>query len=137
MGTPREPKQIAVNGVAQSNRRFADAAARGDARAMASVYTSDADFLPPNTETVRGQAAIESFWRGGIEMGIRGLEHETLKLEQTDGIAYEIGLYTLHFRPENGTPVTDLARYVLVHRRQPDGSWLRTVEIFNWTAPLA
>jgi hypothetical protein len=26
---------------------------------------------------------------------------------------------------------------IVVHRHQPDDSWLRTVEIFNWTAPLA
>jgi uncharacterized protein (TIGR02246 family) len=137
MRTPQDLKETAGDGVAQSNRRFADAAARGDARAMASVYTDDADFLPPNAETLKGQAAIERFWQGGIEMGIRGVEHETLRLEQADGLAYEIGRYTLSFEPEGDAPVTDLARYVLVHSRQPDGSWLRAVEIFNRTSPLA
>jgi uncharacterized protein (TIGR02246 family) len=137
MRTPLELKQAAGRAVARSNRRFADAAARGDASAMAFVYTDDADLLPPNTETLHGRAAIERFWLGGIEMGIRGLELETLQLEHEDGLAYEIGRYTLSFEPEGDAPVTDLARYVLVHRRQPDDSWLRTVEIFNWTAPLA
>jgi uncharacterized protein (TIGR02246 family) len=137
MRTPQDLKETAGDGVAQSNRRFADAAARGDARAMASVYTDDADFLPPNAEALKGQAAIERFWQGGIEMGIRGVEHETLRLEQADGLAYEIGRYTLSFAPEGDAPVTDLARYVLVHSRQPDGSWLRAVEIFNRTSSLA
>jgi ketosteroid isomerase-like protein len=104
---------------------------------MASVYTNDAYLLPPNTERLRGATEIECFWRGGIEMGIRSLELETLQLEQADGLAYEIGRYTLCFEKEQGVPVTDRARYVLVHRRQPDGSWLRAVEIFNWIAPLA
>jgi uncharacterized protein (TIGR02246 family) len=137
MRTPQDLKETAGDGVAQSNRRFADAAAQGDARAMASVYTDDADFLPPNAERLKGRAAIERFWQGGIEMGIRGVEHETLRLEQADGLAYEIGRYTLSFEPEGDAPVTDLARYVLVHSRQPDGSWLRAVEIFNRTSPLA
>jgi uncharacterized protein (TIGR02246 family) len=137
MRTPLELKQAAGRAVARSNRRFADAAARGDASAMAFVYTDDADLLPPNTEPLHGREAIERFWLGGIEMGIRGLELETLQLEHTGGLAYEIGRYALSFEPEGDAPVTDLARYVLVHRRQPDDSWLRTVEIFNWTAPLA
>jgi ketosteroid isomerase-like protein len=137
MRTPRELKQIAAEAVAQSNRRFADAAARGDARTMASAYTNDADLLPPNAEALRGQVAIERFWRGGIEMGIRGLELETLQLEPADGLAYEIGRYTLCFQKEHGVPVTDEATYVVIHRRQPDGSWQKAVEIFNWTSPLA
>jgi uncharacterized protein (TIGR02246 family) len=137
MRTPQDLKETAGDGVAQSNRRFADAAARDDATTMASVYTDDADFLPPNAETLKGQAAIERFWQGGIEMGIRGVEHETLRLEQADGLAYEVGRYTLSFEPEGDAPVTDLARYVLVHSRQPDGSWLRAVAIFSRTSPLA
>jgi uncharacterized protein (TIGR02246 family) len=122
--------------VAQSNRRFADAAARGDARAMASVYTDDADLLPPNAEELRGQVAIERFWQGAIEMGVCDVELETLKLEPAEGLAYEIGRYTLCFETEQSVPATDLARYVVIHRRQPDGSWQRAVEIFNWTTPL-
>jgi ketosteroid isomerase-like protein len=51
-------------------------------RAMASVYADDADLLPANAQPLRGLAAIERFWHGGIEMGIRGLGLETLRLEQ-------------------------------------------------------
>jgi ketosteroid isomerase-like protein len=122
--------------LAENNRRFADAAARCDARAMASVYANDADFLPPNTEALRGRAAIERFWDDGIEMGIRSLGVETLRLDQADGLAYEIGRYTLCFGPVGGTPVTDLATYLVTHRRGHDGCWRRTAEIFTWDAPL-
>src|SRR5262249_10714136 len=73
--------------LADSNRRFAEAAARSDAQAMASVYRDDAELLPPNAETLRGRPAIERFWQGAIEMGIRGLELETMQLEQADGLA--------------------------------------------------
>jgi uncharacterized protein (TIGR02246 family) len=122
--------------IAESNRRFAEAAARSDAGAMASVYTDDADFAPPNAEPLRGTAAIEDFWGGGIEMGVTGLELETLRLDQAEGIACEIGRYTLHFGHENGAPVTDEATYLVVHKRQHDGSWRRASEIFNWSTPL-
>jgi ketosteroid isomerase-like protein len=57
-------------------------------------------------------------------------------LVQAEGLAYEIGRYTLHFRPEAGAPVTDVATYLVVHRRQHDGSWRRAAENFTWEAPL-
>jgi uncharacterized protein (TIGR02246 family) len=137
MRTPRELKHIAAEAVTESNRRFANAAARGDPRAMASAYTNDADLLPPDAEALRGRVAIERFWQGGIEMGIRGLELKTLQLVPADSLAYEIGRYTLCFEKEHGVRVTDLANYVVIHRSQPDGSWQKAVEIFNWTTPLA
>jgi ketosteroid isomerase-like protein len=102
---------------------------------MAAVYTEDAVFLPLDAEPLRGQAAIERFWHGGIRMGIRGLELEILQLEHERVFAYEIGRYTLCFEPEDDAPVTDLATRVVVHRRQQDGSWRRAVEIFNRTPP--
>jgi uncharacterized protein (TIGR02246 family) len=135
MSSPQDPRQIARDGVAQSHRRFADAATRGDARAMAAVYTEDAVFLPLDEETLRGRAAIERFWHGGIEIGIRGLELETLQLEHERVFAYEIGRYRLCFQPEHDVPMTDLATHVVVHRRLQDGSWRRAVEIFNRTPP--
>jgi uncharacterized protein (TIGR02246 family) len=132
MCSPDDLKQIARDGVAQSNRRFANAATRGDAKAMAAVYTEDAVFLPLNAKTFSGQAAIERFWHDGIRMGIRGLEVATLQLEHERVFAYEIGRYTLRFEPEGEASVVDLATHVVVHRRQRDGSWRRAVEIFNW-----
>jgi uncharacterized protein (TIGR02246 family) len=136
MSAPHDPKQIARDGVAHSNRRFADAATRGDASAMAAAYTEDAVFLPLDAETLEGRAAIERFWHGGIKMGIRGIEVETLQLEHAGVLAYEIGRCTLYFEPEAEAPVTDVATNVVVHRRQQDGSWRRAVEIFNRHEPL-
>jgi ketosteroid isomerase-like protein len=132
----QEPTQTAEEAIAQNNRRFVDAAARSDAGAMASVYAIEADLLPPNAEGLRGPAAIERFWEIGIEMGISGIGLETLRLVEMEGIAYEIGRYTLHFGREDSVPATHVATYLVVHRRQHDGSWRRAAESFAWEAPL-
>jgi ketosteroid isomerase-like protein len=137
MKTRKELMQIAGDAIAQSNRHFVEAAGRGEAGGMASLYTDDADLLPPNAASLRGQAAIERFWHGGMEMGVRGLELETLRLKQVGGLVYEIGRYTVHFEPEGGAPVTDVATYLVVHTCQPDGSWRRAAEVFTWEAPLS
>src|SRR5262245_5678780 len=103
---------------------------------MASAYTDDADLMAPNARPLRGTAAIAEFWRGGIEMGIRGVEIETLRVEEGKELAFEIGRYTLQFEPQDGAPVTDEAIYLVVHRLEQDGIWRRAAEIFTWSAPL-
>jgi ketosteroid isomerase-like protein len=136
MKASEESRRTTEAAIAQSNRRFVEATDARDARAMASVYAADADFLPPNAGAMRGRAAIECFWQGGIEFGIRGLELETRRLEPGHGFAYEIGRYLFRFSTRNGAPVTDGATYLVVHRRCGDDSWERAAEIFNWNAPL-
>jgi uncharacterized protein (TIGR02246 family) len=136
INTSAEHAQTVDSAIAETNRRFVEAAARNDATTMASVYADDADFVAPNAEPLRGTAAIEDFWHGGLEMGITGLDAETVRLEEAEDVACEIGRYTLHFGREDGAPVTDEATYLVVHKRQRDGSWRRTAEIFTWSTPL-
>jgi uncharacterized protein (TIGR02246 family) len=133
----KESRRTAEAAIAESNRCFAEGAAAGDACAMASVYAADADFLPPNAEPMCGREAIECFWRGGIELGIRGLEVDTLRLARANGLAYEIGRYTFRFAALNGVPAADRATFLVVHVRRADDWWERAAEIFNWDAALA
>jgi uncharacterized protein (TIGR02246 family) len=135
-GTASSERAQRVSAIAESNRRFVDASAQHDARTMASVYTEDADLLAPNAGRLRGRTAIEEFWRGGIEMGIRGVELKTLRVEGSENFVCESGRYTLHFEPQDGAPVTDEATYVVLHRLERDGIWRRTAEIFTWSVPL-
>jgi uncharacterized protein (TIGR02246 family) len=128
MNVSAEHTQAVRAAIAESNRHFADAAARNDAGAMASVYASNADVIPPNAEPLRGTVAIQDFWHGSLEMGITELDFETVRLDQAEDVAYEIGRYTLHFGYEDGAPVTDESTYFVVHKRQHDGSWRRTAE---------
>lgn len=121
--------------VEENNRRFAAAMAAGDAAGAASVYADNGALLPPGAEVLRGKDAIERFWQGGIEMGIRGVQLETLELEQEDGLAYEIGRFRLRIEPDGGEPASDVGKYVVVHKRQPDGSWRWAVDIFNSDGP--
>jgi uncharacterized protein (TIGR02246 family) len=122
--------------VAANNRLLAGAAASADPDAMASVYEDDARLLPPNAEAIRGRDAITRYWRAGIEMGLRRLELDTGYLQRAHDIAVEVGRFTVWMQPDGGEPLAEIGKYVVVHRRQPDGSWRRAVEIFNWDAPV-
>ncbi len=49
--------------IVKLNDAWAAAFNKGDASAVAAMYTEDAFVLPPGTEMVKGRAAIEAFWR--------------------------------------------------------------------------
>ena len=121
--------------VAENNARFAAALAHADAVEACSVYAEGATLLPPGGEAISGRAAIEGFWRGGIEVGVRSLHLETLVLEEAGGLGYEIGRYRLLLAANGVGARSDVGKYVVVHKRQRDGSWKRAVDIFNSDVP--
>jgi len=121
--------------IGKARDAFVGALERGDARAASASYTPDARLLAPSAELFRGRQAIERFWMAGLDTGISDVVLETLELVRRNGFAYEIGRYELGLRPTDEMPVVDRGKYVRVHERQADGSWLWAVEMFNPDAP--
>lgn len=83
--------------IGDARHAFVGALERGDAKAASASYTSDARLLAPSAELFRGRAAIERFWRAGVDRGISEVELETLELVRRNDVAYEIGRYCAPF----------------------------------------
>jgi uncharacterized protein (TIGR02246 family) len=120
-----------------ANDAFVQGFKQGDAAAVAAVYEPDGRLLPPNTQPQQGGAAIEAFWKGIMDAGVRGVLLETQTLDERDDLAVEVGRYTLRTAPGDAGEVVDVGKYVVMHRRQPDGSWRYAVDIFNSSRPAA
>ena len=114
---------MVMQGITQTNDLLAAALGRGDAAGCAAVYTEDAKLLPPNSPMVTGKEAIQAFWQGGIDMGFKGATLRTTDLEEHGDTAIEVGAYTLDIQPQGGDLITDRGKYVVVFKRQADGSW--------------
>ena len=110
---------------------FVTALHRADASAVSALYADDARLLTPTAQLFEGRDAIAAFWQAGLDVGMAEIELEELNVEHDCGVAWEIGRYALRLQEADGTVVVDRGKYVLVHRRQQDGSWLRAVEMFN------
>jgi uncharacterized protein (TIGR02246 family) len=106
-------------------QRYVDASNQGDADALASLYADDAVLLPPDHEPVRGRAAIGEFWRQGTD---EGLEVTTLTVEADGDLGYLVGRYHL---PATGEEPADSGKYVMCLKRQRDGAWKLTADIWN------
>jgi len=58
---------------------------------------------------------------------------ETLSFEEHGDVAIEEGVYSI----QAGGAVVDHGKYVVVHRRQDDGSWELALDVFNSSRPEA
>ena len=113
------------------NREIGKAFSRGDAAAIAAFYTDDAVVMPPNSKMIKGRKAIEEFWKGAMGMGVRSIQLDTLDVQSGTDLAYEIGNATMIIQPQGGKAATDTVKYVVVWKRQPDGSWKLAADIWN------
>lgn len=108
------------------NREFAAAFMRGDAEAVAALYTQDGQLLPPGAAVVKGRPAIAAFWKGAIDAGMKELALETVEVESAGDLAYEVG--TAKIVAAEGQVSQD--RYLVVWKRQ-NGEWQLHRDIWN------
>jgi uncharacterized protein (TIGR02246 family) len=114
----REAIQAAVG-------RYVDASNQGDVETLTSLYADDAVLLPPDHAPIEGRKAIEEFWRQGTDQGLRVT---TLRLEVAGDVGYLIGRYNL---PATAKEQADSGKYVMCLKRQRDGAWKLTADIWN------
>ncbi|TDI45856.1 MAG: SgcJ/EcaC family oxidoreductase [Acidobacteria bacterium] len=118
--------------IARVNRRFEEAAAKGDIEGMAAIYTEDGVALPPDGPVVKGHEALRGLWGSVVnDMGLKAVKLETVDLELiSDDAACEIGEATLDFAPAGGEATQMVAKFIVVWKKV-DGQWLMHRDIWN------
>ena len=116
-------------------RAIDQAALANDWNALVAVFTDDALMLQPN-----GPAYPVTELRGMIESsGMKVMKH-SLDFVEVDGqgdIAYGRAIYSETATAEGMTePMEDSGKILSVLRRQPDGSWLISLWMWNSDLPL-
>jgi ketosteroid isomerase-like protein len=109
-GVAQEPRASIEAG----NRQWEAAVAKGDGAAVAALYTANGQLLPAGSEAVTGTAAIQKFWQGVMDSGIRGAKLTTLEVEGHGDSAHEVGQYELR---DQGGKVLDKGKYVVIWKR--------------------
>ena len=114
-----------------ANTKFSEAFARGDAKTLAAMYTPDAIAFPPDSEMIRGNEAIGNFWKTTRDNGVQSATLTTVDVGRSGDVAYEVGKVSLTIQPVGKEPTMSAAKYVVVWKRQSDGSWKLHRDIWN------
>lgn len=111
-------------------RRFSAAYLRGDAAAMAGLYTTDAVLFPERSEMITGLEAIRRYWT--LRPGRRITRHVATPSRITvDGDhAYDYGVYEIAGENAGESWGPHRGKYVIVWRRAPAG-WRMQLDIWN------
>ena len=108
---------------------------RGDAAAVAAMYDTAGVVLAPNAPPMRGRQNIEALWAGARQQGFKTLNLQVNSVELIGDHAIELGSYTLVVQPPGQAEATDRGKYIVVWKRQADGTWKLYRDAFNTSMP--
>ena len=121
----REDEMAEVRSAIEAgNARWIEAFRNSDAELLASVFDEHGAILSSSGDRIDGREAIRE-WMGAVmaRFGPAETTIETLNVWVEGDLAYETGGYSYTFRPGTEEERVAAGSYVVVWKRQADGSW--------------
>lgn len=104
----------------------------GDGMAVAEQsFTEDAMLLPPDSSPVVGREAIATFWQGAFDAGVTGLKLDTISIEVNGDTGFVTGYWTVTVPMEGGGTAEASGKELLVYKKEADGVWRASRDIWN------
>ena len=117
-------------GLFESDRAWAAAAAAGDIQRLTSYWADDATNYFPGAPVARGKEAIGQLVRRNRSQPGFSLSWEPQEavVARSGELGYTSGTFALSFESPEGTPDTRRGHYVCIWKKRSDGSWKCAVE---------
>jgi uncharacterized protein (TIGR02246 family) len=115
---------------------YVAAVLKGDAAAIAALYTDDAMEMPPNAAPVKGRAAITEFQKKNVanaKFSAFTLNH--VETRAAGDVGYDIGTYSQTLTPTGAPgPINDTGKYIVVVKKG-GGKWRVAYVCYNSDNP--
>ena len=133
--TKTDDDVTAVNGVRDA---WAAAWKSGNAANLAALYDENALHAANHEASLQGTIALASSY--GAQFGQVTPTNLVLNSDRTEvsgDLAYDFGTFQYSVTPKNGgAPVSDSGRYLVVLKKQADGTWKIVADMDNSASPL-
>lgn len=101
---------------------------------VAMLYAEDAAFLKPDGARITGRPAIRDLCKTMMAIFTSDITFHTVASERSGDLAYDSGNYTETLTSvSDGSKMTPSGTYLMVLKRQPNGAWLITQQM--WSGP--
>ncbi len=98
-------------------------------------YTDDASLLPPDAPTASGKEAIRAVWTQLLANPAVSWQTTRVEVSSAGDLAYATGTYEITVDASEDNPVSEIGKWVVVLKKQSDGTWKQIVGIFNTDQP--
>jgi len=100
------------------------------------LYAPDAVFLQPSGERITGSAALRTLFQNIMATFDSGLTLHSQNLEASGDLAYDSGDFQESLTTiATGAKITSQGSYIIIFKRQPDGSWQIVQQVFTGIPP--
>ncbi|MBX3255727.1 MAG: SgcJ/EcaC family oxidoreductase [Chitinophagaceae bacterium] len=104
----------------------------GNAAGIAEHFTDDAWLMAPEKSALRGKDAVKSYYQAIFDEYNTKLESRYDEVDLSGDIAYGRGFARVTLFPmKGGDSIVSTAKYLNILRKQADGSWKTTHDIWN------
>ena len=121
--------RAAIEAVAAEMQAIAN---RGDSKAIAALYTKDAELLPEGSDPIKGTAAIQKYFQDGFDSdGFGHVRFKTREVYDQGNAATEVGEFWWDSKTTGGL---DHGNYIVVYLKV-DGRWKLHRDMFTSSVP--
>ena len=103
-----------------------------NAEGIARYFTEDAILMAPGKPATVGNDAVRAYYQSIFDEYEPELDSHYQEVEVSGNLAYGRGVAEVKLTPKDGgEPIVSTAKYLNILKRQPDGSWKTTHDIWN------
>ena len=118
--------------IEQKDEEWSKAVSTPDSIALVHHFTKNASILPPNGESIVGEAAIASFASQVMKFGIKFYQDSIVELSGCNDKLIEQGVYKMGDGKGN---TLDKGKYIAIWEKE-DGDWKIKTNMYNSNLPL-
>jgi len=115
------------------DKEWSAAAQTKDVDKTVSFYSDDASALPFNAPIATGKDQIRQVWAHLTSLPGFALTFGPTKIEvaKSGDLAYDVGTFELKTNDAQGNVNTEVGKYVVVWKKQPDKQWKAIIDMFS------